>query len=969
MFQNKELMSEMLRSPLDIQQKALEELYSRCDGSNYIADANSPFCNLLEFGSSISAACMQEIDNTVIPSIYASRATTFRELSRHISDFDYVDIFSTPANTQLIFSTDLVTLYDQAIDFNSTYKKAVIPRDTVFTVGSYDFGIYYPIEIQINKLNNNILVLHDVTNEHPLHKLTTNILEHKINTVNGLPFITFSLPVYQFSKSYVSDDTPSATGFSKVYNYNNKFYACRVYTYKPAAGKWIEMAQTTSDTIYDTGTLTAKLNIEPDMNRFSVVVPQVYFSNGLMGTKILVEVYTTQGKLDVDISYLPSTAFSISIPNTARDVTEYSNIFKKNPSTQLLPHAVKIVGGSDGITFEEAKTRVINTISHRTLLITPDDITKYFEDQSFKVTKHLDNISNRIYFCNGSLTDSDGSYIPVTNCTTKITKDIVSSSSDIKTNLSTSVTILPTAIFRYSKNENSANILDDAAKKALLNLGKETYVNELNTNVYTKIPFHVSVNLPPAKYATAVSYNLFSTEVKSIQFKYDNVDIMSQIAAYAANIIHNDNGAGGYTIRLAVKKSDDLKEVAEDDLLVVAAVKDSLNTWCGRLVEYVGSDSEYDIYDLKLETDYRLEDNYINFTNLDLYGTNIHHMVSLEADWNIVYCIKKDLVPTARNDSNIMMGLTDTIENAYIGMGRQVLTLHLGHSLDSMIYNICDASWSAQVYKRYEYDEYLTYTEDVYETNPDGTLVTTIVDDKVVLNLLHKAGDVVIDDAGNQSILHAIGDVVYDPNGNPIVKTDRSYEYLINLMHIDARMYASEDPVHEKFTTTLPDILESYFAVITTAKGKILEETKLYYRPIRTIGTANFAIGDGVNIIQNLDISFKMKLHVPAYVKNSIEYKELIESSVVKITESYLTKKKISMTEIAAAIKDKLESYIDSVDVLGINGVEELQTIQVVDDDAITSVARVLKILQDGTLSLQKDIDVEFTSTTQTLSV
>jgi hypothetical protein len=387
--------------------------------------------------------------------------------------------------------------------------------------------------------------------------------------------------VYQFSKSYVSDDTPSATGFSKVYNYNNKFYACRVYTYKPTSGKWIEMAQTTSDTIYDTGTLTAKLNIEPDMNRFSVVVPQVYFSNGLMGTKILVEVYTTQGKLDVDISYLPSTAFSISIPNTARDVTEYSNIFKKNPSTQLLPHAVKIVGGSDGITFEEAKTRVINTISHRTLLITPDDITKYFEDQSFKVTKHLDNISNRIYFCNGSLTDSDGSYIPVTNCTTKITKDIVTSSSDIRTNLSTSVTILPTAIFRYSKNESSANILDDAAKKALLNLGKETLVNELNTNTYTKIPFHVSVNLPPAKYATAVSYNLFSTEVKSIQFKYDNVDIMSQIAAYAANIIHNDNGSGGYTIRLAVKKSDDLKEVSEDNLLVVAVVKDSLNTWCG----------------------------------------------------------------------------------------------------------------------------------------------------------------------------------------------------------------------------------------------------------------------------------------------------------------------------------------------------------------------------------------------------
>ena len=975
MFTDGAILSSLLRNPLEIQNLALKEIEDRNNGTYAIADSNSSFCNLMEFGSSISAACMQEIDNVVIPGIYAKRAQTFRSISRHMSDYDYVNLFGTPAHTTLILSMDTVTLLDQAKDYNTYYKKAVIPVDTVFNVGGYQFGIYYPIEIQINRFNNNILVLQNVADEHPLHKLVTNVLVHKTQVMQGVPMLAFSFPVYQFARSYLVEDAISATGFTKSYTYNNQFYACRIFTYFPSNKTWIELGQTTSDLLYDPNVATAKIFIEPDIHQFAVNIPQIYFDSGKIGSKIVIELYTTHGALDLDISTLPANAFTASFfnNNPIYGSSDFSLIFKKYPSLQLLPHATKIVGGSDSQSFDEVKTRVINNISHRNLLITPTDITKYFEDDNFKVTKHLDNISNRIYFCNGTLTDSEGSYIPVTNSFTLINAETVDSTSDIRTNQSYSVTILPTAMYRYQPSTNTCEILSDVEKTYLENLDKEDFVAAMNTGSYLKSPFHVVVDLPPSRYQTARSYNLFSTSVESIQFKYDNDEIMAQMVGYEATISHDKDGSDGYTIRFIIAKSDDLKEVSEDDLLVYVLIKDSLKSWCGLPATMIGKQDEYFIYEIHLETDYLLEDNNINFTNIDLNGYTAGHVCALESEYHVVYMVKNAQVPGVSNNYQVMEGIPIDIQNSYIGMGRQIYTLHLGHHLDNIIYNICDMTWDKIDYEKYEVDIPKTYPTDVYETNSDGTLKVEIRTNEetgepyVWTNKLYTAGDVVRDEYGNTILEHGKGEYKRDPSGNLIQKSSRTYQCLVYMMQIDARMYMSQDPVHESFTTRLPAILESYFTSIEGAKEKILEETKLYYRPIRTIGQATFGLGDGRTSIQNLDMSFRMKLHVPQFVKNSEEYQKTCITNIVSITEDALTTDKINMTDIATLIKEKLSSYIDNIDVLGINGDKELQTIQVLNDDAQASVARVLKILKDGSLSLEKDITLEFVATDKVL--
>lgn len=968
MFDNKDLLSENLRNPLDIQYKALEELENRTKGTYTIADSNSSFCNLLEFGSSIAAACMQEIDNVIIPGIYAKRAQTFKSISRHMSDFDYVNLFSTPSSVTLVLQLDTITLMDQALDYNEYYKKAVIPEDSVFTIGSYEFGIYYPIEIQINKLNGNILVTHNVNEEHPLHKLTTNILEHKTQTFQGVPMLSFSFPAYQFSKSWLKEDITASIGFSKSYTYNNYFYACRIYTYFAESDKWVELSQTTSDILYDVSKVTAKLLIEPDNHKVTVTIPQIYFDSGQMGTKLLIELYTTQGELNVDISQLPSEAFTASFFNrNSKNYSKFSDIFKQYPSLQIYPRSTKIYGGNNSLSFEEIRNRVINNISHRTLLITPTDIEKYFEDNNFKVIKYLDNISNRIYFCNAILTDSDNSYIPVTNSYVRLTEDVVNSTKDIVKNQSSSVTILPTAIYQYQTSSNQCTILSDSEKAVFENMEKEKFVNTLNTYVYTKSPFHVKVSLPPSRYQTAISYNLFDNKVLSIQYKYDHEDIMAQMTGYSASINHDNDGSDGYTIRFIVAKSVDLEEIPEEDILVFVCIKDTLGSWCGKQATFLQKQDDYYIYELKLKTDYQLEDNTINFTNLDFQYETLSHTVKLEDEWVVVYSIKNSQVPNINNDYKIVEGLPASIQNEYIGMGRQIFTIHLGHHLDDIIYNICDFSWEKQQYKTYDTDVVATYQNDIYELNEDGTIKVTVEDNQVKLNKLHSAGETIMDDNDNLVYLHRKGDYVYDPNGNLILSQDRKYECLVHMMQFDARLFYSEDPAHINFIQELPLILESYFSIIETAKDKILEETKLYFRPIRTIGTSLFSIGDGRTSNQQLDMSFRMKLHVPQFVKNDETLQNEIRDNIITITEEAIARESVSMTDIANIIKEKLSSYIDNIDVLGINGDSELQTIHVLDNDAQSSIARILVILKDNTLTLEKDVTLEFVATEQTL--
>jgi len=128
------------------------------------------------------------------------------------------------------------------------------------------------------------------------------------------------------------------------------------------------------------------------------------------------------------------------------------------------------------------------------------------------------------------------------------------------------------------------------------------------------------------------------------------------------------------------------------------------------------------------------------------------------------------------------------------------------------------------------------------------------------------------------------------------------------------------------------------------------------------MGTATFSVGDGTTVQYDLGLSFKIKY----YVTEAIRKDEARLALITKVTEDTITeevaKQVISTTEMTRVLKNALGDMIVSIDTLGINGVNNLQTLISAEDNDTTAVALKLVVNADGTLSLKKDIEIQWST-------
>lgn len=959
MFDDKELGSSLFKNPNMIQHRVLAEHQKRLGGERIVADPNNSFNFLLEATSNMTADSNIRMENALAP-VYPLRAQTSEDLYRHMSDFDYIGLYSLPASIKLDLILDKAYLIKHAKKFNDNYNKVIIPKDTIFTIGKYQFGMYYPIEIQISRSTNSINLVYDTTEMNPLDSLLDNTLIKNEYKYKNLELLSIRFPIYQFSKSVIREDINPALGFTKKYEYNNKFYAIRAWTIKD--GKHVELKYTLSDTVYDPFTPTIKVKILEEDEEVKLTIPQVYFTNGQIGHKLEIEMYTTHGKLDVDISEVDESSKGANFAFKSRTTTEFSSILNTIPTIILQPTENKIVGGSNGYTYEQLRSYIINDTLHESVPVTPIELTNYFSKRGIDIKKYRDNITDRIFYGYTTLTDLSGSLIPVTNTTTKITNKLIESVDTIVTNIDGSITILPSTIYEYDPYNDACIPLTTEVVDNLLSKNKADLVKELNDNTYTKSPFHMRM-ITRDRYPRVDSYNLNDPEVIDLTFVEDNTTMSAQLTIIAAKLLHRKEGTGGYELRLGIQKSTDVLDLPEEDIVVYVQGITSAGSYMGNAATKIGEDGDIHIYSILLDTDYHINDNnQISITTLKTSeGIEHTHYFNLETEFNVVTMINSGIFEGVQQNLNIMKNMPD-MYNTYIGSSRQNMKLVFGHVLSDTILNNVDINWSDREYALHETDVYFIHSEDVYETNEDGSLVSEIVDGEVVLNKLYSEGDTILDEDDNPIVKHSIGSIKYDAEGNPILRKDRIIEYFIDTMQFDMRIFQSEDPLMQRYIDTLSKSIESYLSVIRQSNNQLLERTELYFRPTNTLGLGKFGLGDSRSVTLPLDLSFKIKIYVPPYVFADSQILDLIRESTISTIENHLSEKIISMTHVSKRIEEDLDEYIDTIDIGGINNDINLQTLLVQDENVRPSIRQQL-IYENNTITLEKAIDIEFIST------
>ena len=396
---NKELTLQLYSNPMLLQDKILSLFEEHVFNNRQVLDGNNVFTFGLEMEATMTASIVNEMTNA-FEALYPERAKTMSDLYRHMSDYDFVGVYATPSSTTVGLMLDRDWIIENAVTLKDGSGSCMIrlPSYSTFTIGEHKFGIYYPINIEVRKkynengrldLENTLIHCQwDDSIKNPLYTLTTNIIEHRITKTRTTTYLCLVIPVFQFVNTVVKSDLISSTGFLQRYDYSDQFYAARVFHW--LNNSWHELPITLSDVVYNQDVATARVKVLTDMAQVEVSIPQVYFSSGMLGNKLMTMIYTTKGAMIVDLRGMAQEQYSVSflVNDDILDPT-YSEMLKRIPTVFITPIVSNIAGGTNQTPIAAVKNRIIHSAGSDDVLVTNAQIAEYFRELGFDCTKYM----------------------------------------------------------------------------------------------------------------------------------------------------------------------------------------------------------------------------------------------------------------------------------------------------------------------------------------------------------------------------------------------------------------------------------------------------------------------------------------------------------------------------------------------------------------------------------------------------
>ena len=968
----------LLADPARIQNHVLLDLQDRTRGAVTIADPNNAFMTQLDANASMISALFRRQER-VFEEIYPVRATTIEQLYRHMTDYDYRDVAASPASATFRLYLSQDELFRRSPLFSDTYRRTIIPDTSVFHLGSRSYGIHYPIDIRINVRTRSILVTHNVETVNPLQTLSSNDIPFFTYNTNGLPVLQIDIPVQQFARTTYTEPVDRNVGFFYTLPHRDKFMAARVFTTLDD-GVERELNYTLSEDVYDQTTATVRIKIFREAQKLELSIPQVYVNAGLIGASVRIDIYTTEGAIDVPVTSSEVREMGASFETSDPEISTYASFLNALSDLFVLDTPDRrIVGGSNGVSFADLKRRVVfGSQGIADVPVTPLDLENFVTDNGFQLTKELDTVTHRTFHANRKLFQGDGTPVPVTTGQIQINRKIITDTSSIVEFSDKSLTILPTTVFKYQEQSQTCVALSDTEFQSLSQLAADpdTYVSHLNKESYVRQPFHITIYTAD-RYPEARSFNLMVPTASRISLISENIYATPNAVLSRADVTHGGNGTGGFTIRFGITKNGFPEDIPETDITVVLYLQDRSQSPVFIIADWVEDTDVLSVYHATILTNYKITaDGWIRATLNTTLTQEVDTDIPLETKADLHILVDgKHVVPEARQI------LTPANLSAQFGalteLTHQSLVLTFGTDLSSAVFNRTNVVWDPPTYATYAASEFQVYENDVYARDNDGVPVVTVTpgatkDDPstIAFTVEHEAGDPVLDEHGNPVPVIQGGFPIVEgerrrnADGSFVLLRDRERQFFVTSLMLDGRIYASDDTVSQAFLRDFPGEFNAYISSISRVQNQLIEITDLFLRPVKTIGTARFSTGDETIVTRDLGFAFEIAFHVTRAVDASESLKNTIRETTRQIVQSHISKDIISVAAITKDLQETLGDQIHSVDLVGIQGPDgRLSTTQtLIPKDKETSPIVSLKLIKnpDGSLSLVQDVEIKF---------
>ncbi len=947
-------------NPSAIQRSILNYLQSITNGQVDIVDPTNPFVFLLEAATITSAAAINEV-NTLTAKLYPSLAANMDDLYLHMSDTDYLGVFSTPSYATITFAFNKDVLKNIAVPMPGTKNsKVTIPRNSEFTVSMYTFTMEYPIDLTFYETGD-VLISWDASVPSPIRTIGSYIIDFtSVVGPDGSNWISFNVDIDQIKLNSTQFPVSVSEYFEQSITYTDNYYYARVFYQSNQTNlKWVEIKTTYTDQVFDPAIPTALIKV---LNgSITVAIPQIYVNSGLLSGVVRVDLYTTLGSIDVNLSIYPVSSFSsvFKAIDQERDITAYSNALM---DAQYAVYSQDVVaGGSNGLTFNNLRSNVVtDSIGERILPITNTQVESYFNYEGYEFIKNVDLITNREFIASKRAPKSTDEY-NIPSLLTSIQSIVIGpgalSTDDSVFMNGSNYVITPSSLFI-----NDAGIITLMGSADRINLENQTnsaIVVSFNSAEYIYTPFYYLIDTTSDIFDVRV-FDLDSPSTDSLSYLSANATVGYKVSTDTYTVTKLNNN---YIITLTTTSDDDFKKL--DDSLVSCQM---LFTPFGQSVyayqsgTLAGKDSLGNrIYTFTLTTNYNFSgDNTLDITTFAYMGiTAIAPTINLYQQFEILYVVNNKPSGYLVNDSQNKLNKNLAGYNAVV-ITNESFNVKFGTYLENLWVRSRSIS-NFDNYLTYDQDIPLTYTEDMFLTDPAaGGILIQGEDCKLTYQQIASVGDLVYDADGNLLYLHRKGDTVLDVYGNPVLLNDNSAIFTFDMVFYDGIYKVTNDANILSYKILATESMVDWIANdIPNLNNQLLEQSIAYFYPTNTPYQINASVDGLLDRSVDAKQSIACTVYLSALNFKNINLKQVIIETIASIIRTYLDSTTVSKTELLSILNNELTD-IKGISMSGFLGNSEIAIITNSKDRFMFR--RVPYLKADNTISIKEDLVVKFQS-------
>lgn len=925
--------------PTAIKRKSLEILEQALDGELGIVDPSNPFVFLLEASAANTANAIVKSQSEVLKQ-YRGLATNEEELLIHMADADHKDRFSKPASHHVVYIVNKAQLVNNAVlDGLNNFKKAIIPKDTVWKVGEYSFYHHFPIVIDISP-GEDIVAYFDTSVTTPLSSPNDNVVQTREIIFDNQPSIMFTIPVDQLGFSSTTYPITKGSGFKTSIPVTDKFYYARVY-HTTDSKTWNEFTTTYTREAYDVNKPTVILSVTDGV--LNVNLPQIYITKGLVGTRVRVDVYTTKGVVSLDLGEFIANQWGVDWNDPSDQAKDYRDAIT-NAFTFNVSSYGRMEGGHNGLTFDEIREATFYGLDGKLSAVTDAELENQLSKRGYSLTVQKDNVADRVYVATNKLPSVNTatlSSLPGTICS-DIFYDVTRGDlPDHVINNGDRVTIKSKSLF--GETSNGVELLSSETKDGLDSLDKFNLVDVLNEGRYFYNPFHYVLDASNGLFSTRV-YHLDNSSVYSRIYSRSNLDLGYTFIPSDFSLQLNGEK---YELSVTTENTADLTGSS-----AVIVFKDSSGQKFYLKSEQVIVGSDVSRFNFTFETtlDINSNDEITVINMLNNNGEPEPVSVNLDSQFDLIF-ITDTIDNTASPFDSL---LPDNVQQeVFSAVSQCLIGVSLGKALEPL-YTRSRAILSPEEYEVYADDVHETYKSDVLLKDDKGIVHTVEEDGTVSYTVLHDAGDPILDDLGDPIVKHAKGSVKLDNNGYPTVIKEERVSREIRVFLVDAKyLYSNEDSI-VTYRNNIPDIVLNNVDEIIDYRPQLQGLTKLYYEPRSTDTSALVRVNSLKQAIMDTSVSFDINITVRLEDYDDINLRELTKTSIRKILASQLDGSFYSFSDTI----EKL-NQISGNSILSINYTSSMpgDTVTLVDLNAAFTIKSRMIPISTGKLGIEDAIN------------